>query len=117
MCKKCYVTTPIYYASGTPQLGNSYSTVACDVFARFNRLMKRDTFYLTGMDEHGQKIEEVAAKACSNPQEFVDKIAEGTKAIWKDLNISYDYFIRTTDDNLVRAVQMFFEKLLANGDI
>lgn len=117
MCKKCYVTTPIYYASGTPQLGNSYSTVACDVFARFNRLMKRDTFYLTGMDEHGQKIEEVAAKAGSNPQEFVDKIAEGTKAIWKDLNISYDYFIRTTDDNHVKAVQMIFEKLLANGDI
>ena len=117
MCKKCYVTTPIYYASGTPQLGNSYSTVACDVFARFNRLMKRATFYLTGMDEHGQKIEEVAAKACSNPQEFVDKIAEGTKAIWKDLNISYDYFIRTTDDNHVKAVQMIFEKLLANGDI
>ena len=58
MCRKCYVTTPIYYASGTPQLGNSYSTVACDVFARFNRLMNRDTFYLTGMDEHGQKIEE-----------------------------------------------------------
>ena len=117
MCKKCYVTTPIYYASGTPQLGNSYSTVACDVFARFNRLMKRDTFYLTGMDEHGQKIEEVAAKAGSNPQEFVDKIAEGTKAIWKDLNISYDYFIRTTDDNHVKAVQMIFEKLLANGNI
>ena len=117
MCKKCYVTTPIYYASGTPQLGNSYSTVACDTFARFNRLMNRDTFYLTGMDEHGQKIEEVAAKAGSNPQEFVDKIAVGTKAIWKDLNISYDYFIRTTDDNHVKAVQMIFEKLLANGDI
>ncbi len=117
MCRKCYVTTPIYYASGTPQLGNSYSTVACDVFARFNRLMNRDTFYLTGMDEHGQKIEEVAAKAKMEPQAFVDKIAEGTKGIWKDLNISYDYFIRTTDENHVKAVQMIFEKLLANGDI
>lgn len=117
MCRKCYVTTPIYYASGTPQLGNSYSTVACDVFARFNRLMNRDTFYLTGMDEHGQKIEEVAAKAKMDPQAFTDKIAEGTKNIWKDLNISYDYFIRTTDKNHVEAVQMIFEKLLANGDI
>ena len=86
---KFYVTTPIYYASGTPQLGNSYSTVACDVFARFNRLMNRDTFYLTGMDEHGQKIEEVAAKAKMEPQAFVDKIACGTKGVWKDLNISY----------------------------
>ena len=117
MCRKCYVTTPIYYASGTPQLGNSYSTVACDVFARFNRLMNRDTFYLTGMDEHGQKIEEVAAKAKMDPQAFTDKIAEGTKNIWKDLNISYDYFIRTTVKNHVEAVQMIFEKLLANGDI
>lgn len=117
MCRKCYVTTPIYYASGTPQLGNSYSTVACDVFARFNRLMNRDTFYLTGMDEHGQKIEEVAAKAKMDPQAFTDKIALGTKTIWKDLNISYDYFIRTTDKNHVEAVQMIFEKLLANGDI
>jgi methionyl-tRNA synthetase len=117
MCRKCYVTTPIYYASGTPQLGNSYSTVACDVFARYNRLMNRDTFYLTGMDEHGQKIEEVAAKAGVAPQEFVDKIAAGTKNIWKDLNISYDYFIRTTDDNHVKAVQKIFEKLLENGDI
>mgnify|MGYP003292261741 CR=1 FL=1 len=63
MCRKCYVTTPIYYASGTPQLGNSYSTVACDVFARFNRLMNRDTFYLTGMDEHGQKIAQAAKNA------------------------------------------------------
>ena len=117
MCRKCYVTTPIYYASGTPQLGNSYSTVACDVFARFNRLMNRDTFYLTGMDEHGQKIEEVAAKAKMDPQAFTDKIAMGTKQIWKDLNITYDYFIRTTDDNHVKAVQKIFEKLLANGDI
>lgn len=117
MCRKCYITTPIYYASGTPQLGNSYSTVACDVFARFNRLVNRDTFYLTGMDEHGQKIEEVAAKAKMDPQVFTDKIALGTKEVWKNLNISYDYFIRTTDDNHVKAVQIIFEKLLANGDI
>lgn len=117
MCKKCYVTTPIYYASGTPQLGNSYSTVACDVFARFNRLMNRDTFYLTGMDEHGQKIEEVSKKAGKDPKTYVDDIAVGTKKIWKDLNISYDHFIRTTDKYHEEGVQKIFEYMLAKGDI
>ncbi len=117
MCRKCYVTTPIYYASGTPQLGNSYSTVACDVFARFNRLMNRDTFYLTGMDEHGQKIEEVSRKAGQDPKSYVDKIAEGTKKIWAALNIDYDFFIRTTDDFHEQAVQAIFEQLLKQGDI
>lgn len=117
MCRKCYVTTPIYYASGTPQLGNSYSTVACDVFARFNRSMGRDTFYLTGMDEHGQKIEEKANAVNTSPKDYVDDIAIKTKKIWEELNISHDYFIRTTDDNHVSAVQKIFETLLANGDI
>ncbi len=117
MCRKCYVTTPIYYASGTPQLGNSYSTVACDVFARFNRLMNRDTFYLTGMDEHGQKIEEVSKKAGQDPKSYVDKVAEGTKKIWKELNINYDFFIRTTDGFHEQAVQAIFERLLSQGDI
>lgn len=117
MCKKCYVTTPIYYASATPQLGNCYSTVACDAFARFNRLMKRDTFYLTGMDEHGQKIEEAAKNHGMDPQKYVDKVAEGTKEIWRRLNISNDHFIRTTDNYHVKTVQDIFEKMLAKGDI
>ena len=78
MSKKCYVTTPIYYASGNVQIGNTYSTVAADVFARFNRNMNRETFFLTGMDEHGQKIEEAAAKAKTDPKVYVDKIAEET---------------------------------------
>ena len=112
MCRKCYVTTPIYYASGTPQLGNSYSTVACDVFARFNRLMNHDTFYLTGMDEHGQKIEEVAAKAKMEPQAFVDKTVDNFKEIWKILGISYDKFIRTTDEYHEKQVQKIFKKRL-----
>ena len=97
MCKKCYVTTPIYYASGKVQIGNSYTTVACDVYARFNRQMGRKTFYLTGMDEHGQKIEEAALKAKMNPQTFVDKVALETKELWKVMHIDYDGFIRTTD--------------------
>ena len=117
MCKKCYVTTPIYYASGTPQLGNSYSTVACDVFARFNRLMNRDTFYLTGMDEHGLKIEEKAEAAGVKPQAYVDKVAEEAKRVWKDLDIKYDHFIRTTDEYHVKNVQKIFERLLKQGDI
>ncbi len=117
MCKKCYVTTPIYYASGKIQIGNSYTTVACDVFARFNRQMNRKTFYLTGMDEHGQKIEEAANKAGLTPKAFVDKVASETKALWQTMNINYDYFIRTTDKNHEEVVANVFEKLLANDDI
>ncbi len=117
MCKKCFVTTPIYYASGTPQLGNSYSTVACDVFARYHRQSNHETFYLTGMDEHGQKIEEKAKEAGLKPQDFVDGIAAKAKAVWKDLDISYDYFIRTTDENHVKTVQQIFERLLKQDDI
>lgn len=117
MCKKCYVTTPIYYASGKVQIGNSYTTVACDVYARFNRQMGRDTFYLTGMDEHGQKIEEAAAKLGQTPKQLVDKVAEETKTLWKVMGISYDHFVRTTDDYHELGVQKVFEKLLANDDI
>ena len=81
MSKNCYITTPIYYASGNVHIGNSYSTVACDAFARYHRLKGDDTFFLTGMDEHGQKIENAAAKNNVSPQEFVNNIAENTKKI------------------------------------
>ncbi len=114
--KKCYVTTPIYYASGKVQIGNSYTTVACDVYARFNRQMGRKTFYLTGMDEHGQKIEEAASKAKMNPQTFVDKVALETKELWKVMHIDYDGFIRTTDKKHEEIVAKVFEQLLANDD-
>jgi len=117
MSKKCYVTTPIYYASGNVQIGNTYSTVAADVFARFNRNMNRETFFLTGMDEHGQKIEEAAAKAKTDPKVYVDKIAEQTKTLWKNLYMTNDGFIQTTDDYHEKAVQQIFEQLLANDDI
>lgn len=112
MCKKCYVTTPIYYASGKVQIGNSYTTVACDVYARFNRQMGRKTFYLTGMDEHGQKIEEAALKAKMNPQTFVDKVALETKELWKVMHIDYDGFIRTTDKNTKKLLQKFLKNCL-----
>lgn len=115
--KKCYVTTPIYYASGNVQLGNSYTTVACDVFARYNRAMNRDTYFLTGMDEHGQKIEESAKKLGRSPQEHTDIIAKETKGTWESLKINYDGFIRTTDKIHVEVVQQVFEKFLAQDDI
>ncbi len=117
MKKTCYVTTPIYYASGNVHIGNSYTTIVCDAFARFYRNMGFDTFYLTGMDEHGLKIEEAAKKQGITPQELTDITAKNTKELWRDLNISNDYFIRTTDDNHVKTVQKAFEKMLEKGDI
>ena len=117
MKKKCYVSTPIYYASGNVQIGNTYSTVAADVYARFNRNLNRETFFLTGMDEHGQKIEEAAQKAKMDPKKYVDNIAEQTKALWKNLYMTNDGFIQTTDPNHEKAVQQIFEKMLAKDDI
>lgn len=114
---KCYITTPIYYSSGSVHIGNSYTTVACDVLARFNRSMGRDTFYLTGMDEHGLKIAEAAGKVGITPQDFVDNIANKTKELWSNLKITNDYFIRTTDKNHEETVQEIFDKLLKKGDI
>ncbi len=117
MCKKCYVTTPIYYASGKVQIGNSYTTVACDVYARYNRQMNRETFYLTGMDEHGQKIEEAAKQAGVTPQEHVDKIAKETNDLWHTMKISHDHFVRTTDKSHEELIARVFEKMLKNDDI
>jgi len=114
---KCYITTPIYYSSGSVHIGNSYTTVACDMLARYNRSMNRDTFFLTGMDEHGLKIALAAKKAGITPQEFVDNIANNTKKLWENLKISNDFFIRTTDKFHEEVVAEIFEKLLQNGDI
>ncbi|MGD9604892.1 MAG: methionine--tRNA ligase [Bacilli bacterium] len=117
MKKTCYITTPIYYASGNVHIGNSYTTIVCDAFARFHRLLGHDTRYLTGMDEHGQKIAEAALKKGLEPQQLVDQVANETKKLWGDLNISFDDFIRTTEDRHVKVVQAIFERLLASGDI
>lgn len=112
-----YITTPIYYPSGKLHIGNSYTTIACDAVARYKRLMGFDVFYLTGVDEHGQKIETKAAELNVTPQEYVDKMAADVKKLWKTLDISYDKFIRTTDDYHEAAVQQIFEQLLDQGDI
>ena len=117
MGKNCYITTPIYYASGNVHIGNSYSTVACDTFARYHRLKGDDTFFLTGMDEHGQKIENAAKNNNVSPQEFVNKIAKNTQELWKNLNVTNDDFICTSEERHTTVVQDIFEQLLAQDDI
>ncbi|MGT2799731.1 methionine--tRNA ligase [Streptococcus marmotae] len=115
--KNFYITTPIYYPSGKLHIGNATTTIACDVLARYKRLMGYDVFSLTGLDEHGQKIQDKAAEAGITPQEYVDGMAVGVKELWKLLDISYDGFIRTTDDYHETVVAEVFERLLAQDDI
>ena len=118
--KKFYITTPIYYPSDKLHIGHTYCTVATDAMARYKRLAGYDVMFLTGTDEHGQKIETKAKEAGVTPKEFVDKIVEGpqgVKDLWKLMNISNDRFIRTTDDYHVAAVQKIFKKMYDKGDI
>ena len=115
--KTFYITTPIYYPSGRLTIGNAYTTIAADVMARYKRSQGYDTFFLTGTDEHGLKIEQKAEKQGVKPQEFVDKMVVIYKKLWKSLDISYDKFIRTTDKEHVKGVQKIFEQLLKQGDI
>lgn len=115
--KTYYITTPIYYPSGNWHLGHSYTTVCCDAIARYKRMSGFDVFYLTGTDEHGQKIEKKALEAGKTPKQFVDERVADIKKLWQLLDISYDKFIRTTNDYHVKAVQKIFKKLYDNGDI
>ena len=118
--KKFYITTPIYYPSAKLHIGHAYCTVATDVIARYKRMQGYDVMFLTGTDEHGQKIEEKAKAAGVTPQQFVDNIVlgkGGVKDLWKLMNISNDRFIRTTDDYHVAAIQKIFKKMYENGDI
>ena len=124
MCEKCkgkfYITTPIYYPSAKLHIGHAYCTVATDTMARYKRLQGYDVMFLTGTDEHGQKIEDKAKEAGVTPKQFVDDIVTGEKGVldlWKLMNISYDRFIRTTDDYHVAAIQKIFKKMYDNGDI
>jgi len=117
MTKTFYITTPIYYPSGKLHIGSAYTTIACDVLARYKRMMNYDVFYLTGLDEHGQKIQQKAEEAGITPQEYVDGMAGGVKDLWQLLDISYDKFIRTTDDYHEKVVAQVFERLLEQGDI
>ena len=124
MCNACkgkfYITTPIYYPSAKLHIGHTYCTVATDAMARYKRLQGYDVMFLTGTDEHGQKIEDKAKEAGVTPQQFVDNIVEGPGGVldlWKLMNISYARFIRTTDDYHVAAIQKIFKKMHDNGDI
>lgn len=124
MCEKCkgnyYITTPIYYPSAKLHIGHSYCTVATDAMARYKRLQGYNVMFLTGTDEHGQKIEDKAKESGVTPQQFVDDIVLGDRGVldlWKLMNISYDRFIRTTDDYHVAAIQKIFKKMYDKGDI
>ena len=115
--KKYYITTPIYYPSDKLHIGHTYTTVAADALARFKRQTGYDVMFLTGTDEHGQKIERVAAAAGKEPKAYVDGIVDGIRKLWELMNISHDDFIRTTDERHVKTVQKIFKKLYDQGDI
>ncbi|RUM60836.1 MAG: methionine--tRNA ligase [Persephonella sp.] len=115
--KKFYLTTPIYYVNDIPHLGHAYTTIAADVLARFYRQRDYKTFFLTGTDEHGLKIQQTAEKKGITPKQLADETHVKFKELWKVLNISYDRFIRTTDEDHIKAVQYIFQKCYENGDI
>ena len=115
--KPFYITTPIYYPSGNMHIGHTYTTVAADTMTRFKKMTGYDAYFLTGTDEHGQKIERKAAEAGVTPKAFVDKIVAETKELWKLMNIEYDDFIRTTDERHEKVVQKIFKKFYEQGDI
>ena len=115
--KKFYITTPIYYPSGNWHIGHCYTTVICDALARFHKMLGEDVFFLTGTDEHGQKIEREAQKRGVTPMEFIDPLVTQLKDVWRLLDISYDRFIRTTDADHEACVQKIYQKLYDSGDI
>ena len=116
-CKTYYLTTPIYYVNDVPHIGHAYTTIIADTIARYSRLKGIDTFFLTGTDEHGQKIEEAAKKKGKSPKEYADEISAKFKELWDEFEISYDKFIRTTDPEHIKGVQKAFLEMYKKGDI
>ena len=114
---KFYVTTPIYYVNDVPHIGHAYTTIAADILARYNRLKGKDVFFLTGTDEHGQKVDKAAQEKGKSPKEHADILVENFKALWEKLNISNDAFIRTTDDEHKKRVQTVLQDLWDKGEI
>lgn len=114
---KFYVTTPIYYVTARPHLGSLYSTLLADVAARYHKIAGQEVFFLTGTDEHGQKVAQAAEKAGMQPKAFTDSFIDAYKSVWKKYEIDYDYFIRTTDEQHVKAVQVWLQRLIDQGDI
>jgi methionyl-tRNA synthetase len=117
MNKKFYITTPIYYVNARPHIGHAYTTIACDSIARRQRMLGADTFFLTGTDEHGQKIERAAQAAGKTPQEFTDEVSAQFRALWERMGITNDDFIRTTEERHKRRVQELFRRIRDNGHI
>jgi len=115
--KKFYITTPIYYSSGKFHIGTAYTTVLANTIKKYKQARGYDAYLLTGLDEHGQKIQDVATAAGKTPQEHVDDIAEQAQELWKKMNIEYDDFIRTTQDRHVKRVEEIFDRLMEQGDI
>src|SRR3989339_716382 len=115
--QKFYITTPIYYVNAAPHIGHAYTTIAADVWARFHRLCGDETFFLTGTDEHGMKIQKKANEVGKDPQQFVDEIANQFITLWKKLDIQYDHFIRTTHPDHIQAVQQVLQELYDKGAI
>ena len=115
--KTFYVTTPIYYPSGKFHIGTAYTTVLTDALKKYHVLKGEDSYFLTGVDEHGQKVETVAKENGMEPQEYVDKMAENAKKLWKDMDIDYNYFIRTTEDRHKKVVADIFDHFMETGDI
>ena len=117
MIQKFYVTTPIYYVNARPHIGHAYTTIACDTIARRHRLLGHDTFFLTGTDEHGQKIERAAQAAGKTPQQFADEVSNEFRALWNRMGLTYDDFIRTTSERHKRGVQALWRTIRDNGYI
>jgi methionyl-tRNA synthetase len=117
MAEKFYITTPIYYVNDVPHIGHAYTTIAADILARYNRLKGKKVFFLTGTDEHGQKVEKAAQGKGLSPKEHADKMVENFRALWKKLNITNDAFIRTTDMEHIKTVQGLIQLLWDNGEI
>ena len=117
MKEKAYITTPIYYVNDVPHIGHAYTTIIADTLARFNRLQGKETYFMTGTDEHGQKIEQAARARGKTPKEYADENQCEIQIAWDEFEISYDHFIRTTDEEHKQTVQNVFEKMQANGDI
>src|ERR1700740_3059584 len=115
MRKKFYITTPIYYVNARPHIGHAYTTIACDTIARRHRMLGDDTFFLTGTDEHGQKIDRAEEATETSPQQYADEISGEFRALWKHMGISNDDFIRTTEERHKKRVQELFRQLRDGG--
>ena len=114
---KYYITTAIDYVNAKPHIGHAYEKIAADILARFHRLLGYEVFFLTGLDEHGSKVEKAAKQAAMEPQAFCDQMAENFRAAWKSLGISYDYFIRTTEKRHTKSVQELWSRIEKKGDL